>query len=435
MNFNANTFCIMPWSSIQINPSGDFKVCCFSGSNNPEEKIQKTAYDENKVVMNILTHSIEEAMNSVIHKELRLHQSQNLRHPHCDVCWKRDDANARMDHHTNSLRNYRSFVQLRNEDNAVNMRSAASLMKSDGSIDPIAISLDLRFSNLCNMKCIMCSPQYSSLWYEDYTKMNETDTYTVGSKEYKIYKENNVYKSNTPKWHDTPEWWDQFERIKKHVRHIYLTGGEPFLVPAHDKLLDNLIESSLANKIILEYDTNLSVYNDKIISRLSQFRQVILSVSCDDVGDRYELIRYPGKFERLTTNLSKIKDRFEIRHLSTCVGIHSLYSPLRLHEYFNPLGYNKFSVRILRSPSYQDIAYLPRHIKEQVLDEYEKSPAPISSKALVMGYLHNNMNTYDEEKCLSMCRVFINNMDRLDALRNTNWRSTFPEIANLLRNI
>jgi organic radical activating enzyme len=435
MNFTANTYCIMPWSSIQINPSGDFKVCCFSGSNDPSEKIQKTSYDENGVVMNVLTHSIEEAMNSVIHKELRLYQSQDKRHPHCDVCWKRDDANARMNQQTNSLRNYRSFVQLRNEDNAVDMRKASLILKDDGSIDPVPISLDLRFSNLCNMKCIMCGPQYSSLWYEDHTRLYDTDTFNVGSKEYKIYQDNGVYKSDYQKWHDTPQWWDQFDRIKHSVRHIYITGGEPFLIPSHDKLLDDLISNGLADKIILEYDTNLSVYNEKIMSRLTKFRQVILSVSCDDVGDRYELIRFPGKFERLTDNLAKIQGQINIRHISTCVGIHSLFAPLRLYEFFSPLGYDKYSIRILRKPNYQDIAYLPKRIKEHVLSVYEASSAPKSSKALVIGYLLNNMNTYSDEQCVKMCQTFINNMNRLDVIRHTNWRKTFPEIADILRNM
>jgi hypothetical protein len=119
--------------------------------------------DDSGNVMNVLTHSIDEAINSKYHKEVRLAQLQNSRYEMCKTCWDREDANNRYHLPQNSVRIYKSFYQLHDVDGVIKLDDASALIKEDGSIDNTPISLDLRFTNVCNMKCIMCSPQYSKL--------------------------------------------------------------------------------------------------------------------------------------------------------------------------------------------------------------------------------------------------------------------------------
>ena len=331
--FSKDTFCILPWSSIQINPSGDFKVCCFSGEvNDSDAKNLNHGFclDENGQVMNVMTHSILDAINSEANKSIRLAQSRNERHSMCSVCWNRDDAN-KNNPHTTSLRYARSFIHLPNLDNAINIEKAPNFLTADGSLQEYPISLDLRFTNVCNMKCIMCSSIYSNQWYEDEFKLYGKNIKFVDSKTYEIRKENGVWKSDMPIWHDSENWWNQFELIKHRVRHLYITGGEPFIIKGHDVLLDKLIESGNAKNVILEYDTNLTVINKKIIDRWKNFKNVVLSISCDDIEERFELIRFGGKFNKMLENLQFLRDNnIRIRHLSTCIGIYSLYSPIQI---------------------------------------------------------------------------------------------------------
>lgn len=444
--FTKDTFCILPWSSIVINPSGDFKICCFSGSTDLENYRVNThgmSVDDDGNVMNIMTHSIKEALNSKYHKEIRLAQSRNERHPMCKVCWDRDDANATAGQQTNSLRYTRSFKQLPNLENAITIHKVQDFLTPDGSLDETPISLDLRFTNVCNMKCVMCSSIYSNQWYEDEMKLYNKNTINIGQKIYKVEKLNGVFKTDMPVWHNSENWWKEFELIKHRIRHLYLTGGEPFIVKGHDTLLDKLIESGLASQVILEYDTNLSVINDKILDRLKHFKKVILSISCDDVNEQYELIRFPGKFSTILQNLEKLKDRnVGIRHLSSCVGIYSIYSPIRLYEYFTNLGYttekstekyDMYSFRILRSPAHSNIALLPKEAKLKVIDVYQQSSLPIKWKNYLCGYLQNNMDTYTEEECIKSTKKHIEFLDKLDELRGTNWKKTLPEVAELLK--
>ena len=438
--FSKVTFCSLPWSSVQINPSGNFKICCFSGNDGNHG----IAFDDSGKVMNVLTHSIEDAMNSELHKELRLAQSRDERHPVCRVCWDKELAHARQvvdsGHKANiyngvSHRIGRTFHHLVDEPNVVNIDNAATAMRPDGSIDAMPIFLDIRFSNLCNAKCIQCEPQYSTLWYNDWVELNGTNKFNVGKVEYNLTKQGNKYVSDMPKWHDTPEWWAQFDRIKGRLRRIYVVGGEPFLQPAHDEMLDRLIAAGLAKDIELEYDTNLMAINNKILDRFSKFKKIHLAVSLDDTEKRYELIRFPSNWERLNENLEKIKGLYNVSEtrISMCIGIFSVYAPTRVIPHFLDRGYKRFPIRLLRSPACYDMAWLPNDIKRKIIDSYDLIDIPNRYKAETVGYLKNRMDQCSEETSERWMHSFVQRMDTLDKLRGTDWKGVMPDVVDILR--
>jgi organic radical activating enzyme len=417
--------------------------------------------DENGNTMNVLTHSIKEAMNSTFHKEIRLAQANGERHPICKVCWDRDDAATRQGVRSTSLRVVRSFDQnVAGEQRELsgNVRvggrplvgSAILENASEWLINPqtgemkdiMPISLDIRFSNLCNAKCIMCEPLYSNLWYEDHELLTGHDTFSAGMRQWKINKEQKVsggyrYSSDMPEWRDDPRWWKQLDDLAPHLQHIYITGGEPFIQPQHDTFLDRLIESGYAKNIVLEYDTNLSVINRKILDRLTKFKDIIIRISVEDVGDCYELTRYPLKFNNLLSNMNMLKEYGLDKNVDTitaCIGIHSMYAPFRLYDYFKPLGYDKYFIRILRSPHCVDMGFLPKRIKAKVIEDYEKSNVlPHFNKTHVSGYLKNNFDLVDDERGKAHVISFVRYMEGLDRVRGTDWKSTFPEIVDLLK--
>ena len=164
---------------------------------------------------------------------------------------------------------------------------------------------------------------------------------------------------------------------------------------------------------------------------LKEFKKVMLFVSCDDIGDRFELIRFPGKFDLMTKNLEKLKDKnIQISHISSCVGLYSIFSPIRVENYFSRIGYNNFSFRFLRTDPY-NIAYLPDEMKKRVIDIYEKSNLSNRWKGFICGYLENNMNKYETESTDYIAK-FIKHMYNLDNIRHTDWRKTFPDVVKLL---
>jgi len=455
MTFSNKTFCTMPWSSIMILPSGDFKICCFTGHKTPAGgDSHGVAIDDAGNTMNVLTHSIKEAMNSKWHKELRVAQSQGKRHDICKVCWDRDDAAVTHENIATSLRVVRTYYQ--NADSGTNQsretmgghpmtgavlpETASGIMTADGSIDMMPISLDMRFSNLCNAKCIMCEPLYSTLWYGDQIDVNQKDFFDVGPKRYNIITKTSptgrkTYTDDMPNWNDDPRWWKQFDELAPHLRHVYITGGEPFIQPIHDVFIEKLVERGFAKNIIIEYDTNLSVLNPKILNYLTEFKDVIIRISADDVGERYNLVRFPLKFDRITKNIELLKEyglHEKIVNITSCIGIHTIFAPLTIHRYFSSLGYDKYVFRILRAPPQVDIVNLPRAAKEAVIKIYEQSDVPHSDQKHVVGYLKNNLDSISDEKARNQISIFRHYMDSLDRSRGTDWRATIPEVDALI---
>jgi hypothetical protein len=250
--------------------------------------------------------------------------------------------------------------------------------------------------------------------------------FMIGTDEYRITKENNRYTSNLPKWYESETWWQQFDEVAPTLRQISFTGGEPFVQPAHETIINNLIERGYAQNIQLRYVSNFLAINPKILEKLDKFKKVNIVASVDDVHERHNLIRYPSNFERVVKNIDLMKERFNIQldFINTTVGIYNILSPIRLWEFF---GSDRMYVGLIRNPSCYDIKYSPKALREFVCEEYDKSDVPDKYKKQIIGYLNNNIPLEIEQNF--QIEKFIERMDKLDSIRSTDWKKTFPEIA------
>jgi MoaA/NifB/PqqE/SkfB family radical SAM enzyme len=429
---NNDVYCALPWMQLMITPSGDYKVCCFSGDHTLQNQTHGFCLDENDKPMNVLTHSMQEALDSKTSVSIRQAQLENKRHAECSVCWNKDDdgsnSGAKLAKSFRVMRTFHQYPKWGIETNSDIVTTSELKIRS----------LDLRFTNKCNLKCIMCTPLYSDLWYEDYSKLygeqfgDRNVKYTI------IRDENGKYKSDMPNWFDTDIWRERFDSVKNDLQHLYITGGEPFIVKGHLDTLDNLIDCDLAKNITIDYDTNLTVINHKLLERFSKFKKIIISVSLDDIGDRYEYFRYPGKFDTISTNLKFLIENkpsnVVIKAVTSCLGVLNVYAPWRFLEFLESQNMSSTYVayRLLRSPAHFDIRYLPKQAKDEVLKYYQTNDFPGVKESLVVGHLMNNYNMPDHE-CISKMKEHIAYLDKLDILRGLDWRKTFPETRELLK--
>jgi len=440
--YNLESFCPEAWNQIEIDGQGDFKLCCLANF----DKDFGMAQDKDGNTMNIMTHSIEEAMNSETHKKQRLELSKNIKPLRCRNCYDSEESTKGLPgffntenkrgvskrqrvlwHTTPQVPEYTRFYE------------AHKITNSDGTIDldkTKIVNLDLRFGNLCNQKCIMCSPQHSNQWYDDWISLGYGDgSYKKGhAKTFEFFKDahGKTQMKDTPRWWETDKWWSTFDKMAPGLRHIYFTGGEPLVVPAMQKTLDILISKGYAKNIELRYDTNLSVINKKVIDKWKHFKNVLLCVSIDDVGDRYELIRHPGDFSKVKNNIITLQDNgIDIHYISTCVGTASPYSVIRVCELGKRLNV-ECNFRFLEGPKWLDMRYLPKSAKLEIIDTLEKNFGyelydkwATAEIRLLKKYLDHS-----EEKYL---HTFIRNMDILDKQRGTNWRQVLPDVVHLFK--
>jgi hypothetical protein len=221
-----------------------------------------------------------------------------------------------------------------------------------------------------------------------------------------------------------------------HLKHIYITGGEPMVTPAHDIMLDKLIESGYAKNIWLEYDTNASAINNKIAQRWSHFKKVHIRASMDAIGDQYELIRFGGKWEKFQNNIKTLKqyekDSGGIIHLlsiSTCFQIPTCYSIIESEEWCDSIGVN-FHLRFLEGPERLSVASLSDKSKNDLLQYYITNKDKSQKSEMIISYLKNHMGEKFHKP--DSIKEFLRFMNYLDDNRNTNWKSVFPKIVEMI---
>lgn len=425
-------FCKTVWNGLHILPYGDIRLCSI-GNNADRSLGMQTARDKDGNIMNILTHDIKDIMNSEIHKEVRRLNMGDSKawSVHCDCCENREILTGYNRNHMNTSR--RIYLMKIDTSDTVEESNYTQAANKDGSVDWYPASLDIRFGNLCNQKCIMCSPEYSNLWYDDWQAWTDKKSFSSGSPVTLIKdKYNKWVQPEQLQWYNDPRWWPKFGEMMPHLRHIYVTGGEPMIVPAHDTMLDKLIDSGNAQNIILEYDTNGSVVNDKLASRWSHFKGVDIRVSMDAIGNHYEYIRFGGKWDRFVDNVTRLKlyerdsnRKIRITSLTSCYQLSTAHTILESEDWCKSIGTN-FHIRFLTGPAYHNVLYLPLEARNEIQDIYKNSSS--EKGKMIYSYFENNKAIAPN---LEHMKTFAKFMNFLDTRRGTNWQSTFPVLYNM----
>lgn len=276
--------------------------------------------------------------------------------------------------------------------------------------------IDLRLNNKCNLLCVSCGPKSSSSIFEE-VEQNQTthiDHYKF------IY--GKIKSMNLSAPYSDEEVDKLIERINPSSR-VYFTGGEPTLVKPAFRVLEKLIEKGYNKDVPIEFNSNFQALNKKWIEQLKQFKGLMMP-SIDAVGPQAELIRYGSKWADVDYNfryfLNECVD-FRIKIWPTISTLNIMYIK-NIITWADSFESDRIEISLdnrLSSPAWLDIKNMPDVIKEKV-----------------RAYLGDDLRYTDILRHLNGVadkteqQNFVTNMDRLDAIRNTNWRETLNEIAN-----
>jgi organic radical activating enzyme len=444
MAYSKESFCPEPWSQIEVSMAGDFTICCLANYSDDFGM----AHDDNGNVMNIMTHTFAEALNSKTHREHRLQLSRNEKPQRCRNCYDAEAVTKNIAEFGTAKNLGFEFQGRSKRQRVVNGTTMAAseyvtihdvhrfTNPETGEVTSPIVNLHLRFGNLCNLQCTMCSPQHSNMWYDDWMKLYNKPFHLGKHRTFVIEKDQyGRNKLGFEKWWEHPKWWENFKAIMPQLRHIYFTGGEPFLVPALDTCLDLIIEAGLQSQIVLRFDTNLTVYNEKIYNKLKLFRSVMICVSVDETEERYHLIRNPGNYNRFLENLQKLKDnKIPIEYVSSCIGMATLYTIPNVCKLAAEYKVRP-EFRFLEGPKWLDMRFLPRSAKEELIQYYTDLPTDNHVQRRWHRAMINMLNRYLDDKFThyKFLNDFVKFMDLLDESRGTNWREVLPEVCSLLR--
>lgn len=413
MSEENKTFCILPWNHISVNADGSIRTCTFS---------TRTILKPNGEKFKFGHDSVEEIINSEEFKDIRRKMLKGEEVRGCERCYL---------HEKNGNNSYRKFWQT--------LFPAIPNPTEIQNIEEL-VYLDIKFGNMCNLRCRMCSPLLSS-------ELNKE------VKEIQLKHPEIANLSLTPIDEDMNSWYelDQFNEniaaIAPYLIHIYITGGEPTIIKKYFWLLEYLIEHGYSKNIDIRLNSNLTNVSTNMLNLLKQFKRIIYGTSLDGVGKVNEYIRAPSNWTQLDKNLRKIIDlnlpSFSIANTIAITPL-NLESLPDLFTYLNSfnLAAGKSIVTIFPAlvdqADHYDLKYLPLDFKMKC---WEKIENWINTENVMFSHTFNDgmerlrsrcmMDAYDEEKLKNLRDV---NM-LLDNHRGVSLESVAPGLAEILKNL
>jgi sulfatase maturation enzyme AslB (radical SAM superfamily) len=173
-------------------------------------------------------------------------------------------------------------------------RTVINRQSKDDKTDFDFLRLDLDLSNVCNLACVFCNGNTSSL----------IETVSAKYQKAELPEHWNTYIDKQPKNADITNLTADILRNYK-VKSIHIKGGEPLLIE-NWKPIEKVLDEIDCSQLELQITTNGTVMNDEIIRRLSKTKQARIRISTDGIHKNYEFIRWPHTWKKMEENLDFI---------------------------------------------------------------------------------------------------------------------------------
>lgn len=261
------TFCVLPFIHKHKRLSGFDTLCCYS---------QYPVGDVGKV-------------------RDRLLNGEKV--PHCNTCYNYEN-NGIVSHRIKQNKRWLADPEIKKY-----------IDSYTPSRKEVVYSYDLRYSNTCNLACIGCIPQQSSLWA----------------------KELNVHI-------DPIKLEFDLEDISK-AKFVYLAGGEPFLTTELVKLLKTISELEVQPEICIS--TNLTVQDDEVKKICEKLKSLTIQISIDGTKKVAEYHRWPINWGKFYSNLEWAKSlncNLRFNTVIDAVNISFVHELLEFDDYVTSWG-------------------------------------------------------------------------------------------------
>jgi radical SAM protein with 4Fe4S-binding SPASM domain len=398
MSKDSKTFCMMPWVHMHTWPAGYTYPCCMADPDLP--------------IGNTQEQSLQDIWNGPELRQIRMNMLQDKKSPECRRCYELEE-------------NGMWTLRKSSNENFKHHRERVYETSDDGSAGDVNMAyMDIRFSNLCNLKCRSCGPQFSSSWFEDHKQI------------YGELPHNKILKVRD----NMLNFMDELEPLLDSVERVYWAGGEPLITEEHYRILDKWIAMGKRD-VKMDYTTNFTQMRYKrktAFEYWNSFDHVRVAASLDANHARGEYLR---KNMDWTTVVQNRRDMIEqcphvYFELTPTVSVYNVFNLPDFHKEWIEEGLlepQNIRINILLDPTYMRLSLLPPWLKDQVrfryiehlkyLDQFENIDSVKNDYESILKFLNND---HSEE-----LKMFLFKTERIDNLRKENWREVFPELQDL----
>lgn len=300
--------------------------------------------------------------------------------------------------------------------------------------DPTAINvtpriLEVYFDNTCNLKCLYCKPQFSSLWVDENRRYPSKYNFV----QFRPFEKSKNIEENKQKL---------FDWLRKHGQHLTnfnILGGEPLYQAELDQCLE-LFEQHPAPELKLQIFTNLNARLDRlqgIVERVKKMvdagkiREFEVTASLDCWGPEQEYVRYPldlkvweRNFEYLVSQnwinliVSSTITPLTVKTLpDLLIKINTWNQTRRVYHYQNSVNTPSFMFIDIFGDIFQQDFEKALSLKATNTTEEQLS------KNYLAGIAKQSVSKDPNIEEIKNLYEFLNEMD---GRRSTNWRQVFP---------
>lgn len=405
--------CIHPWSHLAFNPNGDIWPCCHQ-RNNPV------------VLGNMHTDKIDDVFNSEAIKKIRTEMlNGKLPEDACGKCKHFESIPVKSPRQSALQNKYAQQVLDEIDTNT----------KADGTVTDYKIRYwDLRWSNLCNMSCVMCGVDWSSKWTQDIKNIVKNYNKETVEKDSRLNFLQGQLDKTSKKVNKVPN----LSWVDKHihdVEYIYFAGGEPLIMPEHWYILEKLVEQKRFD-VKIKYNTNMLKLDYEGKNAVDYWKywsheKLIVEGSIDETGARAEWIRYGTNWNKVKNNILHLRNNNIKTQPIISVGCYNVFrlpeiieelwslyeNPLaKISPYVNPVYNKEFSMDIL-----------PNDMKQKTISNIEKLEKTVNIPSWGQQFkkLYIELN---KPHSTENAKRFLRKSALLDLHRNTNVFYAIPEL-------
>ena len=395
--FESDSFCMIPWTSIMIDPSSMVKPCCESA----------------EILGDCSKKSLEQIWNSDAIKQLRKDMLSDKKSKSCKSCYIKE--NLGQDTLRKSIN--RRFV---------NQVAKIECTGDDGFLKDYSLNyIDARFNNLCNLSCRSCGPGSSSSWYQPAVAIGQID---------KSVKALQVAGKNT---HDI---FDQLIQHIDSIERIYFAGGEPLMIDQFYQIVEELDRCG-RHEVELIYNINMtksSLSGKSIFDVWKNFKKISIGASLDGEYQRGEYLRTGQHWNDVVDFRKEMlikRPDIDFYIATTASILNALHLP-DFHRSWVDQGLIKpedFNIQMLFGPAYLRVDRAPDYLKNLIRKKYHTHLEWLRPKDTVGRAVYgfesvlNYLNTDEKFNAVE----FWNNINPLDKYYGQDLVTTFPELAEL----
>jgi organic radical activating enzyme len=261
--------------------------------------------------------------------KIRKEHAENIQNPQCKRCWTYENNNI------------------------ASPRTRSKYLLELPYIPQIK-NIEMRFSNKCNLRCRMCDANSSS------QIQNLVEELRLNGISDNSYINDAITVSDFKNINTLLELILNCDTIET----IELAGGEPFIMPEVEWLLQELINKNKTH-LSIKFITNLTSTKPSVLKLLKQFKSIKIDCSIDGIKEHIEYQRYPVQWKTVERNLLYLYnnrgDNITMA-FAPCISYLNLFGLPDLIEYAGKhcpdlsWGFN-----IVASPSYLDFRLIPLH--------------------------------------------------------------------------